>query len=101
MFQSSSPEKIQTWKEKILLQQQSDLSIERWCHKNQVVVCQFYYWKRRLFPKQITASSFTELSHVKEVGVTIECDGIQIHLNPDFDAVTLKRCLAVIKEARC
>lgn len=101
MFKSSPPEKISIWEERILQQQKSDLSIERWCHKNHVAVCQFYYWKRKLFPKQITASSFTELPHAKEVRVTIEYDGIQIHLNPDFDAITLKRCLAVIKEAKC
>jgi hypothetical protein len=101
MFTPSSPEKIRAWEETILQQQKSGLSIERWCRENQVVVCQFHYWKSKLFPRQITASGFKELPQARDVGLTIDCDGIRIHLDPDFDSTTLKRCLAVIKEMRC
>lgn len=101
MFKSSSPEKIRAWETKILQQQKSHLSIERWCRENQVAVCQFHYWKSKLFPRQITTSSFTELPHVKDIRITIECNGMCIHLDPDFDAVTLKRCLIVIKGVGC
>jgi predicted methyltransferase len=101
MFKPSTPEKIRGWKEKIFQQQNSGLSIERWCKEKQVTVCQFHYWKSKLFPKQINASSFTELVDTKNVGITIECDGLRIHLDPNFDTVTLKRCLSVIKEGKC
>lgn len=101
MFRPSSSEKIRSWEEKILKCQKSGLSIERWCRENQVVVCQFYYWRSKLFPKQVDASSFTELVDVKNTGITVECGSMRIHLNSNFDATTLKRCLAVIKEVAC
>lgn len=101
MLKPSSSEKIHVWEEKILQQQKSGLSIRHWCHENQVAVCQFYYWKSKLFPRQIAPSGFAEIDHAKDVGLTIECNSIHIHLNPDFDAITLKRCLEIIKEIRC
>jgi predicted methyltransferase len=101
MFKPTSPEKIRSWEEKILQQQKSGLSIQRWCNENQVVVCQFHYWKSRLFPKQINTSSFTELVETKNGGVTLEYDGVRIHLDPNFDAITLKRCLSVVREGKC
>lgn len=101
MFKLSSPETIRVWQEKIAQQQDSDLSIARWCKENQVVICQFHYWKSKLFPKKFDATGFTELVDVKNVGITIEYDGFRIHLDPNFDAVTLKRCLSVVKEGKC
>jgi hypothetical protein len=101
MFKSSTPEKIRAWKERILQQKSSGLSIERWCRENQVVVCQFYYWKSKLFLKRIDASSFTELVDTKNTGINIEYNGMRIHLDPNFDAATLKRCLSVIREGKC
>jgi hypothetical protein len=101
MFKQSSPEKIRSWEEMILQQQKSGLSIARWCRHNQVVVCQFYYWKSKLFPKQINISCFTELVEAKHVGVKVECGGIRIELDPNFDAATFKSCLAIIREVVC
>lgn len=101
MFKLSTPEKIRAWEEKILQQQKSGLSIQRWCLENQVVICQFHYWKSKLFPRKIDASGFTELVDVKNAGLTIEYNGIRIHLDPNFDAITLKRCLSVIREDKC
>lgn len=101
MFKPSSSEKIHAWEERILQQQTSGLSIDRWCRENQVAVCQFHYWKGKLFPRQITHASFAELPHAKGVGLMVECNSIRIHLDSDFDALTLKRCLAIIKEVQC
>lgn len=101
MFKPSPPEKVQAWQDRILQQQNSDLSIERWCRENQVATCQFHYWKSKIYPKQIDASSFTELVDQKHVGVTIKCSGMSIQLDLNFDAVTLKRCLSVIRELTC
>lgn len=97
MFKAASPEKRLEWEEKIQQQRKSGLSIERWCRENQTVVCQFHYWKARLFPK-IDRSSFIELPDTKDVGISVEYDGVHIHLDKNFDASTLKRCLAVMKE---
>lgn len=101
MFKSSNPEKVKAWEERILQQQNSGMPIARWCSQNQVVECQFYYWKSKLFPRQIDASGFTELVDAKSTGVTIEYEGVRIYLDPNFDATTLKRCLSIIKEGKC
>ena len=97
-----SPVEIQrSWQARIAQQQNSGLSIEHWCRENQVSSCRFHYWKSKLFPKKIDATCFTELVDVKNVGITIEYSDIRIHLDPNFDAATLKRCLFVIKEGKC
>jgi hypothetical protein len=101
MFKRYTPEKVRDWEERILQQQNSGLSITRWCREYQVVECQFYYWKSKLFPRQVETSGFTELVDVKNTGVTIEYNDMLIHLDPNFDEVTLKRCLSVIKENQC
>ena len=101
MFKPYTSEKIQEWKERILQQQKSGLAIARWCHEHQVAVGKFNYWKSKLFPRQIAAAGFTELVDTKNTGVTIEYGGMRIHLDPNFDAATLKRCLVIIKEGKC
>ena len=101
MFKRYTPEKVQDWKEKILQQQNSGLSITHWCQEHQVVECQFYYWKSKLFPKKVDVSEFTEIVDAKTTGITIEYNGVRINLDPNFDAATLKRCLSVIKENKC
>jgi hypothetical protein len=101
MPKSSSQETQQVWRERITQQQNSGLSARSWCQENKVAVGRFHYWKDKLIPKRIDATNFTELADVKNVGITIEYDGMRIHLDPNFDAVTLKRCLSVIKEGKC
>jgi hypothetical protein len=101
MFKSPSQEAQQVWQERITQQQRSGLSVRGWCQENQVAVCQFHYWKNKLIAKRIDATCFTELVDDKNVGITIEYDGMRIHLDPNFDAITLKRCLSVLKEGKC
>jgi hypothetical protein len=101
MFKRHTPEKVQDWKEKILQQQNSGLSVTRWCQEHQVVECQFYYWRSKLFPKKVDVSGFTELVDAKNTGITIEYNGMRIHMDPNFDADTLKKCLSVIKVIKC
>jgi hypothetical protein len=101
MFKSSSQETQQVWRERITQQQHSGLSVKGWCQENQVAACQFHYWKNKLTAKQIDSTVFTELVDDKKVGITIEYEGMRIHLDPNFDAITLKRCLSVLKEGKC
>lgn len=101
MFKQSSPETLRAWQARIAQQQNSGLSIAQWCKENDVAVGQFNYRKSKLFPKKLKTSGFTELVDVKNVGITIEYEGMRIHVDPNFDAVTLKRCLSVIKEGKC
>lgn len=101
-----SNKKKQQWKEHILKQRESGLSIVHWCRQNHFIVRAFYYWQQKLFPKILDRSAFTEISDEnnassdKRAGVVIEYQGIFIHLD-SFDPSTLKQCLEVLKERKC
>lgn len=99
---SSSPEKIAEWNQKIRLQKESGLSIERWCRDNQISSGLFHYWKTRLLPKTpLDRSSFVEALDPKKTGITLEYKDILIHLDKHFDPHILQQCLAALKMALC
>ena len=102
MPRPSSLEKKKKWEETISRQRQSGLSIQRWCRENHISLQTFYYWRDKLFPKAaLSRSSFTELTDSKSTGITIECRGVRIHLDRQFDPSTLKKCLQVLQEIAC
>jgi hypothetical protein len=101
MFKSVSPEQRQAWKEKIEQQRHSGLPIARWCKENNITIGRFYYWREKFFPNAIKHSEFLELTPPTKTGIKMECKGVVIDLEPHFDAPTLKRCLALLKEFAC
>lgn len=101
MPRPSSSEKKQEWEEKIRKQRESGLSIERWCHDNQLPTHVFYYWRDKFLPKSLNRACFTELHDANRTGITIEYRGIRIHLDKHFEPSILKRCLAALKELKC
>jgi hypothetical protein len=102
MVESLSEERKQKWRDKFQKQKASGLSIKQWCRENQITTQAFYYWRVRLFPKQaLNRSQFTEITDSKDIGLSIEYKGIYIHLTKHFDSLTLKKCLAVLKEIKC
>lgn len=92
------------WKEKILKQRESGLSISKWCQENEESSEKFYYWKKKLFQKDIDKSSFIEIKQKKlpdnenKTGIRIEYEGIFFHLENDFNVSSLKKCLQSVKE---
>ena len=104
MTRTISEELKQQWKENILNQRSSGLSIAAWCRRSEIMVHHFYYWQKKLFPKDpIDRSAFTEISTEKNQnfsnsGVSLEYKGINIHLGNKFEFSVLKRCLEVLKE---
>ena len=99
-----SIEQKNEWKEKILKQNESGLSISRWCQENEELSERFYYWKKKLFQSDIEKGSFIELKqenlpkHTSKTGIKIEYEGIVFHLENDFDISSLKKCLQLVKE---
>ena len=95
------------WKEKVLNQEASGLSIKRWCRENGESAYIFHYWKSKLFQKELTQDSFIEiknnepLKRSEESGVQIEYEGFLLHLEKDFDSFSLVRCLKAVKGAVC
>ena len=99
--------KTQEWKDKLLSQKESGLSIARWCRENRIPYDCFFYWKRRLAEKHLSSpslrrDSFTELQEVSpESGVQIEHGKIRIHLSRHFDIQTLAKCLRALEGIPC
>lgn len=95
-----SQEAKQEWKNIILKQQASGLSIKSWCKENKVSSNRFYYWKQKLVSNSINPLSFTELKDNEETGIFLEYKGINIHLKRHFDPIILKRCIKAL-EGQC
>lgn len=96
-MRTSSIELRLTWEERIQKQKASGLTIQHWCRDNQIPIYLFYAWKRRLSPKTLSRGCFIEIAEAKDVGITIEMNGISIRLEKHFDAATLKRCLETLR----
>jgi hypothetical protein len=90
----------QQWKENILSQRQSKLSIASWCRQNNIASHLFYYWQSRLFPKPvINCPTFLEAvgENDSSTGITLECQGVTLCIKEHFNPSTLKKCLEVLK----
>ena len=97
----TSLKKRQEWKNKVLKQKESGLSVERWCHENGIASHLFHYWKKQLFLKTFSRLSFTELGGDKNTGIVIECKGARIYLDKYFDPAALKSCLSILRTGKC
>jgi hypothetical protein len=95
--------KTHAWEQKLRQQQSSGLSMTSWCRVNEIPYNTFAYWKRRLGQKgQLQRESFIELeTKSASSGIGLECNGIRIHLETDFDPMVLAKCLRVLKEVQC
>lgn len=108
MPQPASEKASQQWKENVLKQRESGLSIASWCHQNKIEVHTFYYWRNKLFPKApLVHSDFKEIQEqqktygFQKTGVFIEYQGFCINIDRQFDFSTLKQCLKALKEISC
>ena len=105
MAKFSEEERLK-WKEKVQLYERRDqkISMARWCHNQQINYNSFLYWKDRFGKTPAkTRTDFTELSNSsnKRTGMILEYNSIHIHLTPDFDPITLIKCLKALKGAPC
>jgi hypothetical protein len=113
MPKSVSEEVKQQWKEKILKQRESGLSIGAWCRQNNINVHTFRYWQNKFLPKpNFNRSAFKEIPQQKTVSfklpiinprkkteITIEYQGAYIYIERVFDfSTTLRECLKALKE---
>lgn len=95
-------EKVKDW-------QASGKPMSVWCRENDIPVTTFCGWKKRLEkhePKNVSIQSKTKFIELKnrelsESGISLECNGIKIHLKTQFDFSTLKQCLEVLRGVTC
>lgn len=108
MAERASEEVRKNWKESILQQRKSGLSVGAWCRQNHIDVHRFRYWQYKFFSKpHLDRSSFKEISdhqrHVGpcEAGITLEYRGIYIHIGKQFDPSSLQQCIKALREIPC
>ena|ERR1700728_1464011 len=81
----ASEDKQLEWKNLIEKQGQSGLSVEKWCLQNQLSPHVFHYWKKKLFPKRLQKSSFTELNMRRPDEISLQVRGLYIRMGSDCD----------------
>ena len=99
------------WAELLALKDESDKSIKAFCEEFGVPTHQFYYWRKRLRQEpaaDAAGNAFVkiDLSDVDEAeesgsGLTLDLRRLSLQLEPNFDAPTLRRVLAIAAELRC
>ena len=101
----------QYWEEKIRHRFVSGKSIKSWCLENGIAYNTFLKWQNRLKHIEnveqrnlnLQKMHFIELENkpVSQSRIFLEFEGIQIHLAPDFDATSLRKCINALRETIC
>jgi hypothetical protein len=107
------------WEIKLQQWLSSGKSAKAWCQENQVVYTTFLGWRNRLkyLSSQKATSSpelhslspsfsnthFVELKNQSKIypGISLECEGVKIHLSAEFDGASLRKCLDILRGAPC
>ncbi len=106
------------WEIKVQQWLSSGKSVKVWCEENQVIYTTFLGWRNRLkcndsdkinslkqnsLHSSSVGAHFTELKDKPKVcsGITLECEGVQIHLLAEFDPAILRKCLNVLRGVSC
>ena len=93
----SSP--ISEWSAKISAWSQSGLTIAAWCRTNSVSYYRFLYWRKRLPALEHSeGGSFVQLSvAAANSHLSLECNGVTVHLSTGFDPELLGDVLSLLK----
>ena len=99
------------WANKIEQWKLSGKKARTWCRENQVIYSTFMGWCKRLkvnkpvktTQKQSLKPQFIELKDPPKVQpeISLEHNGIIIHLKGEFDPFLMKKCLAVLRGVPC
>jgi predicted methyltransferase len=85
------------WPDKIAEWNRSGLSIAAWCKENGERYNRFLYWRKRLLVTDSSLSGkFVQLIPAASA-ISLECDGIYVHLSTGFDPRLLEDILSVLK----
>jgi len=85
------------WTAKIAVWRQSGMSIAAWCRDNAEGYHRFLYWRKRLQSPQVPEPGrFVELS-LASSPISLECNGVLVHVSPGFDARLLEDILSLLK----
>jgi len=82
------------WSAKITAWQQSGMTLAGWCRENSVNYHRFLYWRKRLAAPE--PGRFLELT-VPAAQISLECNGVLVHVSKGFDPGLLADILTVLK----
>lgn len=92
----------QKWEAAVNEWQASGLSIKKWCKERNISDSTFQYWKERvLSDKAPHRSRFIELPQEKASRIEMECAGVKVYIDDQFDEHTLVKCLQALKKVSC
>lgn len=110
MSQDQNSKKLE-WINKVEQWKLSGKSAQRWCRENLVVYTTFMGWLKRLDVKSIKKTTrqnpakpqFIELEDQskKKSEISLEFQGVLIHLKDGFDPSLLKQCISVLRGISC
>lgn len=95
------------WKTKILEWKASGKNRRAWCQENKIPYTTFSGWEKRLkqFDNSLASAGtgFIELKDQKrsDSGITLEYNGVRIHLKAEFDQIVFEQCLNCLRGALC
>lgn len=88
---------ISEWPAKIEAWRRSGLSIAAWCRENSEGYHRFLYWRKHLqAPEQLESGRFVKLS-LAVTPISLECNGVHIHVSTGFDPGLLEDVLSLLK----
>ena len=84
----------QEWSDKIAAWQRSGMKLAAWCRENAESYYRFLYWRKRLAVP--APGRFLELTP-PAAPISLECNGVLVHISKGFDPRLLADILAVLK----
>jgi len=103
-FQRVSESERAAWNKQVQDWRESGQSIAAWCRQHDLAYHAFFYWRKRFAPETIATHStprkeFFELEDpgTEETGVHVECSGVRISLDRNFDEGCFLRCMRALR----
>jgi hypothetical protein len=94
--------KIEVWRELVLRQKKSGLSVQAFCQQQGVSGWSFYQWRKRLAMNPAVRFALVETREATQQGAgAVELwlnSGDRLQIAPGVDAATLRTVLAVLRE---
>ena len=84
----------QEWSSKVAAWQRSGMSVSAWCRENSESYYRFLYWRKRV--TESASGQFMELT-VPAAPISLECNGVFVHVSKGFDPGFLADILSVLK----
>ncbi|MGD0183474.1 MAG: hypothetical protein ABSC15_27005 [Terriglobales bacterium] len=99
---AAAASKAELWRELVLRQKKSGLTVEAFCQQQGVSGWSFYQWRKRLAMKPPMSFALVETREASRQGTgAVELwlnGGDRLQIAPGVDAATLRTVLAVLRE---